>query len=133
MRYGAAQSERDQLTRIIAAADRNDDVLSAVEHVGHRRPALRRWKVDRADLVPGRLVVGTQHRSPPERGRRVAALAGDEQRFRRKRPDDSALAGTRQDEAFERGVISDDVRRLTVRDLPADVALVEIDRRDASV
>src|SRR4029079_12396914 len=61
LRFGKA--ERDVLTRVIAAADCDDDVLTHVHDVGHRRPALDRRHPDRADLLPRRLVIRAQHRS----------------------------------------------------------------------
>src|SRR5271169_5622697 len=57
------QRKRDVLARIRAPADRDDDVLLAVQHVGHRRAALRGRNEYRTDLLSVRLVVGPQHRA----------------------------------------------------------------------
>src|SRR5919197_5666017 len=70
------QTKCYQLARVVSTADRHDDVLPAVEHVGHRRPALRRRHVDSADFGAARLVVRAQHRAAgPGRRRRDARLA----------------------------------------------------------
>src|SRR5437867_11406614 len=61
--WSAGQGERDVLTRIVAAADRDDDVLLAVDAIGHRRSALRRRDEHRADFFAGHLVVRAQHRA----------------------------------------------------------------------
>ena len=45
----------------------------------------------------------------------------------------SGAAGARNGQALERRMIADVVRRLAVRDLPDDLALVQIDRGDAAV
>src|SRR5215470_12086386 len=55
--------ERHVLARVIPAADGDDDVLLAVDRVGHRRSALRRRHPHRADLLPLRLFVRAQHRA----------------------------------------------------------------------
>src|SRR5258708_26661182 len=51
------QRERDVLARVVAAADRHDEVLTAVlALVRHRRPALRRRHPHRADFLSRLLV-----------------------------------------------------------------------------
>src|SRR5207342_2340941 len=57
------QREGNVLTRVVAAADRDDEVLAAVGHVGHRRAALRRRHPYRADFLAVGLVVGAEHRA----------------------------------------------------------------------
>src|ERR1700731_2592377 len=56
------EAERDVFARVVAAAHGDDDVLPAVDRVGHRRAALRRGHPDRADLSARVLVVRAQHR-----------------------------------------------------------------------
>jgi hypothetical protein len=60
---GLRQLERDQLAGKPRAADGQHDVLLAVQHVRHRGPGLRRRHVDGANFLPGRLVVGAEHRT----------------------------------------------------------------------
>src|SRR5579872_1424447 len=55
------QAKSKQLAGIIAAADCENDILFAVEHVSHRRAALWRGHVDSAHLVSSRFIVGAQH------------------------------------------------------------------------
>src|SRR5262245_38273905 len=77
------QPEGDDLAAITGAADRDDEVLLAVEHVRHRRAALRGGNVDRAHLFTGRLVERPQHgASGPARCRPKVGFAGDEERLR---------------------------------------------------
>ena len=64
--------EREELARVIAAADRHDDMLFAVQHVRDRRSRLRRRHVHRTEFVPVRLVVRPQHRA-----RRTTRRRGD--------------------------------------------------------
>jgi len=54
------QAEREQLARIVPPADGNDDVLLAVEHVGHRRAALRRRHQHCANVLTVGLIVRAQ-------------------------------------------------------------------------
>src|SRR5437868_5187312 len=69
------QSICDELARVRAAADGENDVLLAVEHVCHRRAALRRSHVDGADFFAAGLVVGAQHRAA------LAVRRGEEPAF----------------------------------------------------
>ena len=48
-------------------------------------------------------------------------------------PIEPGLPGARNGQPFERRVVADVVRRFAVRDLPEDLALVQIDRADARV
>ena len=82
--------------RITAAArdraDRDDDVLLAVDAVGHRRPALRRGHQDCSNFLPRLLVVGAQHRSARVLGRRRHLhVAADDERLGDEQPDVAAL------------------------------------------
>ena len=56
------QTERQILARVRSALIATVDVPLAVDRVSHRRPALRSRHPDRAEPVPGLLVVGAQHR-----------------------------------------------------------------------
>src|SRR6202521_1548640 len=69
-RFVRGQAESDVFARVVAAADRDDDVLLAVDRIGHRRAALRRRHPDLADLRTGLLVVRMEHRTarPSRRG-----------------------------------------------------------------
>ena len=132
---GCGQPERDQLAAVVAAADRDHDVLPAVEHVGHRRPALRRRHVDRADLLAGRLVERAQHRAalPDGVGPKLCSPAMSSV-FVTSVPDCCPAGPHRwQVQALERRVIADVVRRGAERHLPAEVAVVHVDRGDAAV
>src|SRR6478752_3950491 len=91
--------EREELARVIPAADRNDDVLFPVPQVGHRRAGLRRWHVNRPDVVSRRLVVRAKQRAALPVGLRgEPAFARNEQRLRHEDPDPalSSRAGNRQ-------------------------------------
>ncbi len=67
------QPEGQQLCRIVAAADRDHDVLMTVNLIRHRRPALGGWHVDCAGFRAGGLVISAQRRSARSRqsGERV--------------------------------------------------------------
>src|SRR5262245_16173055 len=72
-----SQSECEVFARVVAAADGDDDVLFAVQRIGHRRARLLGRQEDRADLRPGLLVIRAQHRAPPPvRHRRRQRIAG---------------------------------------------------------
>src|SRR5215470_6945568 len=64
---------------------------------------------------------------------RLDRFAGDQQRLGHERADDPVLAGAWNRHTFQRSVIPDVIRRVAVRDLPEDLALVETDRADAAV
>src|SRR5260370_42384551 len=53
----------DVFAGIGPAADGHNDVLLAVDHVGHRRARLRSRHIDRAYFFAGHLVVSTDHRA----------------------------------------------------------------------
>jgi hypothetical protein len=54
---------------------------------------------------------------------RLHRFARDQQRLGHERADDPVLTGARNRHPFQRGMISDVVRRVAVRDLPEDLAL----------
>src|ERR1700694_5209478 len=82
------KTERDVLARVAPAADRHDDVLLAVDHVGHRRSALWGWHESGAHLLAGRIVVRTQHRAARMLGRRRdLRIAHHDDRFGVHQPD----------------------------------------------
>src|SRR5229473_5862493 len=82
------QTVRNIFPRIRAAAHRHHDVLLALHHIRHRRTALRRRHVHRADFLPGLLVVSAQHRAARMlRGRGDLSIAGDHQRLGYQCPD----------------------------------------------
>src|SRR5438034_6383399 len=58
-----AELKRQILARIGPAADGDQDVLLAVDHIGHRGSALRSGHPDGANLLAGLLVIGSQHRA----------------------------------------------------------------------
>ena len=121
-----ATGRRCSSAAVVATADRDDDVLLAVVHVGHRRSALRRRHVDRTDFLPSTLsyarsiaprtpaeVVVTRRSRPPRPAIFVVSV-----------PMMPGLPGTRDGHPFERRMVVHVVERLTVRDLPLDGALV---------
>src|SRR5262245_9678066 len=65
--------------------------------------------------------------------RRDLCLAGDDERLGDQRADDAGLTRAGDVDPFERRIVPDVVRRVAVRDLPEDFALVEADRADAPV
>src|ERR1700688_113585 len=80
-RFVRGQAEGDVLARVVAAADRDDDVLLAVDRIGHRRAALWRWHPDLADLRTGLLVVRVEHRTArASRRRRELRVTCDDER-----------------------------------------------------
>src|SRR5688500_7210627 len=130
----AGQPECDELAAVIAAADRHDEVLPAIQHVRHRRPGLRGGHVDCAHFFPRRLVVGSQYGAAPAVGEcKEAALARHDQALRRQRSDAPWTPRTRNVHAFERRVITNVVGRLAMRNLPHDLAPVEVDGGNARV
>src|SRR5690348_8920797 len=50
------QTKSNVIARVVAAADGHDDVLLAINSVGHGRTALRGWHPDRPDLLTGLFV-----------------------------------------------------------------------------
>src|SRR5713101_3118384 len=129
------QRVRDVFARVWPAADGHDDVLFAVDHIGHRRSGLRGRHIDRADFFAGSLVVGTEHRAAwMIRRRSDISFAGDDQRFGDECPDVvSCLTGARNAHAFENLRIPYDVGCLAVRNLPDEFSFVEIDGGNRSV
>src|SRR5947207_9567731 len=93
-----------------------------------------------ADVRARGLVVGAQHRPSLSRWcGEHAALSRNNEGLRHERPDAARAssraagpAGPRNGDTLKRRVIADVIRRLAVSNLPYDLALVEIDRRDAS-
>src|SRR6187549_3279383 len=132
----SGQRVRDEL-RAVDAADGEDDVLLAVEQIGHRRPGLFVRHLDGAEVRAGRLVVGTEQRDA--RAGVVAvhtAFAGNNERLRRERADERAARLTkarRERYALQRRVVPDVIRRRAVRFLPDDLARLHVVRGDAIV
>src|SRR5712671_1287956 len=58
--HSVGQFEGDEFAGVVAAADGENDVLLAVDHVGHRRTALRSGHEDFSDFLTCRFVVGTK-------------------------------------------------------------------------
>src|SRR6185369_11525036 len=128
------QRERNILSRVSTAADRNDDVLLTVEHVSHRRSALWSREKDRADLFARRLVVGSKHRAARMiRSSRHLRISHDDQSLGDHQPNRPVLSGLWNIHSFEQRVIPHHVRRVTVWDLPGDLALIQIDCGEKSV
>src|SRR5437899_7195986 len=122
------QPECNQLTAVTGTADRDDDVLLAVDHVRHGRTALGRRHVDGAHLSSCGFVVRAQHRATLARGcGRHARIAAHHQRPGDDRSGIARLSGARNREVLEVGVVLDVVRRFTARHLPQDFAFVLID------
>src|SRR5262245_58475521 len=120
--------ERDVLARVGAATHRDDDVLPSVEHVCHRRSALLRRHVYCADLFPGRLVVGSQHRASRTSWRRGdLRVAHDDQRLGDHQSDGAVLSCLGNVHSFKQRVIADHIRRVAMRNLPCQLTLVQID------
>ena len=95
---------------------RDDDVLTAVDHVGHRRSGLRRGHQHLTHLRAGLLVVGAQHRAArPSWRRSDLSIADHHERL----GDDQALAAVltraRDVDALQRRMIANHVRCLAVR------------------
>src|SRR5437879_682338 len=80
------------------------------------------------DLRPRCLVVSAEPGAAlAVRRRREPGIACNQERLRGERPDASQrLASARDVQPLERRVIPDVVRRFSVRDLPGDLALIEI-------
>src|ERR1700676_2058948 len=55
--YGR-EPKGDEFSGVVPSADGNDDVLLAIHHVGHRRTALGRGRVDGTHLTTGGFIVG---------------------------------------------------------------------------
>ncbi len=78
----------DVFAGIGPAADGHNDVLLAVNHVGHRRSRLRSRHIDGADFFAGHLVVSAQHRAARMiGGRGDVSFARDDQRLGDQGPD----------------------------------------------
>ena len=89
--YLLFQPERQQLRTIVRAADREDDVLPALVHVGNGRPGLPRRHLNRADVGACRLVVRAKQRAALAGGVRVKAkVTGDDERLRDECADERA-------------------------------------------
>src|SRR5258707_10406253 len=100
--FNLRKFECEELAGVRRAADCNQDVLAVVVKVCHRRSGLRRRHVNRARVLPGRLVVGAQHRAALSvRRRHEPALAGDHQVLGHEHADASRTAGARNLEALE--------------------------------
>src|SRR5262245_37889543 len=128
------QAEREILARVIAATHGNDDVLLAVSQVRHRCSALWRRQIYRANLLSVRLVVRAQHRpSRVIRRGRGLRFTYDEERLRDQGTDGTRLAGTGNRQTFERRVIAHDIRCFALGNLPDEIALVQVDRRDTPI
>jgi hypothetical protein len=54
------QAQRDKFRSQIGAPSRDDDELRAVQQVCHRRSGRVAWQGRFSDILPGRLVVGTE-------------------------------------------------------------------------
>src|SRR5919108_3021291 len=130
----------DQFSWRREAADSQHDVLLAVQQVGHRAAGLRAGHVNSTALCARGFVVRAQHRAATSiRHRHGPALARNHERLGREGPDAAgtsagaaSAAGAGDVHALERRMILDGIRRLTVRDLPDDFTLVEINRSDAA-
>ena len=61
--YISRQPERDQFRGYAGsrASHGDDQILDAIEHIGHRISGLRGMHLHAADFFAGRLVVGVQH------------------------------------------------------------------------
>src|SRR5438094_29033 len=125
---------RNELGRKALTANSDDNVLLAVQHVGHGCARLACRHVHFALIFACRLVVCAQHGADfSVRCCECAALTGDHQSFRYKHAEDAGPSCSRKGFAFECRMILDVVRSFAVRNLPHDVAFVEIDRRDTRV
>src|ERR1700730_1419446 len=106
LHYYLRQRERDVLTRIVRAADGHDDVLLAVERVRHRRAALWRRHPHRAHLLAGLLVIRAKHRAATLVGIGDEAwIAQHDERFGHQLSHWSLLAGLRNVQALDRGMV----------------------------
>src|SRR5262249_19088500 len=119
---------------VSVASDGNNDVLLAVEHVRHRRTALLRRHVDRADFFTACLVVSAQHSaSLAIRSREHTGLTSDQQRLGNESSDSARPARSRNVQTFQRWMILYVVRCFAMRNLPQDLAFVQINGGDSSV
>src|ERR1700739_426387 len=87
------QTKSNVIARVVAATDGHDDVLLAINSVGHGRTALRGWHPDRSHLLTGLLIVGAQH-SPARMvsRRRDLRVTHDDQSLGHHQPDIALLA-----------------------------------------
>src|SRR5262245_18901565 len=130
-RRAVGKAERDELRRMVLAADRYDDELTAFVHVGHRRAGGAGGELGLPDHLAGGLVVGAKRvaeRILRHAGNRVAAFADEEQRPGDERRRPAGGAERREVEPFQRRMVA---RSVAVRDLPRDFAATEIDGREA--
>ena len=74
------QRERHQLSTYPWTSDADDDVLTALMHVGHRQARLRTRHRCLPDLCAGRLVVGVEERQA------ASAFTGEQQRLGHQQP-----------------------------------------------
>src|SRR2546421_9714170 len=100
------QCKRDILSRIGAAANGDNYILFAVEHVSHRRSALRRWQVDCADLFSSCLVICSKHSASRMVLRRSNLwVAHDYKCFGNDQPDGSVLPRLGDAHSFQQRMI----------------------------
>src|SRR5688572_2941843 len=133
-RLALGEAEGQVLARVVAAADRDDDVLAAADAIGHRRAADRRRHPHRSHFLAALLVVGAQHRAARMVGRgRDLWIRGDDQRLGNQHADAAALPGLRDRETLELRVVADVVGRVAVRHLPLQVALGQVDRSQDTI
>ena len=105
------------------------------DHVGHRRAALRRRHPDRADFLAGR---SCRRRAASRRADDPASSSPADRRATTSvlvttRPTLPRLSGLRDRHPLQRRMVAHRVRRVAVRHLPHQLALVEIDRRQHAV
>src|SRR6185295_19020830 len=103
----APELEREKLRAIAWPADRDGQVLRAVQHVSHGRTGLWRRHVDRTDFLACRLVVGAQHRATALLGRCEPTLAGNHQRPGDEDADSALPSRARNRHALERRMVLD--------------------------
>src|SRR5258708_18232409 len=125
----------DVFAGIGPAADGYYDVLLAVDHVGHRRTGLRSRHVDRADFLAGHLVVSAQHCAARMiRGRCDVSFTRDDKRLGNQCPDVvSGLARPRYVQTFQCRLITDEIRRFAMRNLPDKFPFIEIDGAEPAI
>ena len=115
-------------------ANGNDDVLPAVEHVRHRRTALRRWHVDGTDFVAGRFVVGVKQSAGSVRGNRGGhGIAANHQRLCDERARVQAWPVRGIVSPLSAGLLRTASGVSPCADLPHEFACVQIDRGDRSI
>ena len=118
----ARQFKRDVLARVRSAADRDDNILLAVDHIGHGRAALRRGHPHRAHLAYRSRLSYARSIAPRGRpgGEVTCGSPTTTSVFVTKSPTLPAWPVFGMSRPFRSGIIADRVRCVTMRNLEPD-------------